>query len=352
MHFNCQGLGKFRQTADCPARVQSPQQFPEKALVMPDWRPAARLETLRLRAERMQQVRRFFQQRGLLEVETPMLSAAAGTDPNLDSLHSRYQGPGAPETGELYLHTSPEFPMKRLLAAGAGPIWQCCKVFRGGERGRRHNPEFTMLEWYRPGWDHHRLMTEVADLVSAVCGERPVVTRTYGELFRPLGVNAHTDDIDQLTAAAERLGIPLPHGLHRDALLDLMLSERIAPELGRGSIEFVHDFPASQAALARIRPDTPPLAERFECFVDGMEIANGFHELNDAAEQRSRFQADSEQRRLEGKPVPPMDERLLEALAASMPDCAGVAVGLDRLFMVALGCGRIDEVLAFPIERA
>lgn len=320
----------------------------------PWWDPAVhrdRRPFLLARARVVAALRRWFQAEGFLEVEPAILQRSPGNETHLHAFSTELIGPdGARE--RWWLHTSPEFAMKKLLAAGETRIAAFSRVFRNRDRSPQHDPEFTMLEWYRPGWDHHRLMTEVADLVSAVCGERPVVTRTYGELFRPLGVNAHTDDIDQLTAAAERLGIPLPHGLHRDALLDLMLSERIAPELGRGSIEFVHDFPASQAALARIRPDTPPLAERFECFVDGMEIANGFHELNDAAEQRSRFQADSEQRRLEGKPVPPMDERLLEALAASMPDCAGVAVGLDRLFMVALGCGRIDEVLAFPIERA
>jgi len=319
---------------------------------MTDWYPTATLDVLRRRALLMQGVRAFFNARGLLEVETPMLSRAGITDPNLDSLEAGYTGPGAPASGRLYLHTSPEFPMKRLLATGSGPIWQVCKVFRGGERGRRHNPEFSMLEWYRPDWDHLQLMDEVADLVRAVCGERPVRSRSYAQVFRPLQINAHTDGIGQLRQRAGALGIPLPGGLDRDGLLDLILSERIAPELGQGHVDFIHDFPASQAALARIQPGNPPLAQRFECFLDGMEIANGFHELGDAGEQRARFQAEGNARLLAGRTVPPMDEHLLDALAAGLPDSAGVAVGLDRLFMVALGCSHIDQVLAFPIDRA
>ncbi|MDN3517647.1 EF-P lysine aminoacylase EpmA [Aquisalimonas lutea] len=317
-----------------------------------NWRPAASLATLRARAELMDAVRRFFRERGLLEVETPLLSAAAGTDPNLEPLHTRYEGPEAPSDGLLYLHTSPEFPMKRLLAAGSGPVWQISRVFRGGERGPRHNPEFTMLEWYRPGWDHRALMVEVAELVAAVAGPRPVRERTHAEAFASLGVDPHRDDAAALDAAARANGVTPPDGLERDALLDLLFSHAVAPELGHGRIEFVHDFPAEQAALARVREGDPPVAERFECYLDGMEIANGFHELADAAEQRRRFVADQQRRRARGQPVPPVDERLLAALQAGLPDCAGVALGLDRLFMVALGARRIDEVLAFPLERA
>ncbi|MCH8506305.1 MAG: EF-P lysine aminoacylase GenX, partial [Ectothiorhodospiraceae bacterium] len=254
--------------------------------------------------------------------------------------------------GTLYLHTSPEFPMKRLLAAGSGPIWQICRVFRGGERGRRHNPEFTMLEWYRPGWDHHRLMNEVAELISAVVGARPSRTRTYRELFIPLGMDPHTVDVQQCRAVADTHGLAAPEDLGRDGLLDFLFSHLLSPELGRGCIDFVHAFPASQAALARLEQGQPPTAARFECFLDGMEIANGFHELCDAEEQRTRFEADLAFRGQQGLTTPPMDERLLHALAAGLPDCAGVALGLDRLFMVALGAGHIDEVLAFPLERA
>lgn len=317
-----------------------------------DWRPAVPLGRLRERAELLDRVRAFFRDRGLLEVETPLLSASAVTDPNLDSLATRYHGPGAPEGGRLFLQTSPEFAMKRLLAAGSGPIWQICHVFRGGERGPRHNPEFTMLEWYRPGWDHHRLGAEVAELVAAVCGPRPIRRRTYAELFLPLGLDPHVATPPQCEEAARRLGLEPPEGLDRDGLLDFILSHRIVPELGRGVIDVVHAFPASQAALARIEPGDPPLAARFECFLDGMEIANGFHELGDAEEQAARFRQDLQVRAERGVEQPPVDERLLQALAEGLPDCAGVAVGLDRLFMVALGARHIDDVLAFPLERA
>ncbi len=300
----------------------------------------------------MHSVRAFFQERDLLEVETPLLSAAAVTDPQLDGLAAFYQGVAAPADGRLYLHTSPEFPMKRLLAAGSGPIWQICRVVRGGERGRRHNPEFTMLEWYRPGWDHRQLMDEVAALIERLVGRRPVRRQTYAELFSPLGLDPHVADRDEIVRRAAELGLDPPEGLDRDALLDLILGVRIAPELGQGRLDFIEDFPVNQAALARIRPGSPPVAERFECFLDGMEIANGFNELADADEQRQRFQRDLATRRDQGRTTPPMDERLLAALEHGLPDCAGVALGLDRLFMVALGATRIDQVIAFPIERA
>lgn len=319
----------------------------------PDWQPSASLETLRARARLTAAVRDFFDQRGVLEVETPLLSAAAGTDPNLEPLVTGYDGPGAPESGALYLHTSPEFPMKRLLAAGSGPIWQISRVFRGGERGRRHNPEFTMLEWYRPGWDHHALMDEVAALVAHVLGDaRPVRVWTYAEACAPLGIDPHSDGDAELLERARDLGIAPASAMDRGGLLDLLLSHQVVPGLGRGCIDFICDFPVEQAALARIRRDEPPVAERFECYLEGMEIANGFHELGDAGEQRRRFQADQERRRRRGQAVLPMDNNLLAGLAAGLPDCAGVALGLDRLFMVALGATTIDEVLAFPLERA
>lgn len=318
-----------------------------------DWRPSASLTALQARARLLQAVRGFFSQRGLLEVETPMLSAAAGTDPNLEPLATHYAGPGAPADGTLYLHTSPEFPMKRLLAAGAGPIWQISRVFRGGERGRRHNPEFTMLEWYRPGWDHHALMDEVAALVAHVLGEaRPVRVWTYAEACTPLGIDPHVDRDAELLERARELGIAPASAMDRGGLLDLLLSHQVVPGLGWGCIDFICDFPVEQAALARIRTDEPPVAERFECYLEGMEIANGFHELVDAVEQRQRFVADQATRRDRGQSKPPLDEHLLAALNAGVPDCAGVALGLDRLFMVALGAASIDEVLAFPLERA
>lgn len=317
------------------------------------WRPGADLPMLRLRARTLDRVRAFFAGRGVLEVETPALSAAATTDPHIESFATAYRGPGrAP--APLYLHTSPEFPMKRLLAAGSGPIYQICKVFRQGECGRLHNPEFTLLEWYRPGFDHRRLMDEVEALVLPILG-RPAAERlSYAEAFaRHLDLDPHRADAATLAACAARHGIAVDGlGADRDGWLALLLTHLVEPHLGRGRPTFLYDYPASQAALARVRAGEPPLAERFELYVDGVELANGFHELADAAEQRRRFAADREARRAAGLPLVPMDEHLLAALAHGLPDCAGVALGFDRLLMLAAGVEEIGRVVAFPIDRA
>ena len=322
-----------------------------------DWRPTARREVLAARARTLGAIRGFFQQAGVLEVETPALSFAAGTDPALASLSTRYTGPAAPHGAALYLHTSPEFAMKRLLAAGSGPIWQLCKVFRDGERGRQHNPEFTLLEWYRPGFGLHDLMDEVAALLRAVRGDGLAEERlSYAMAFdRALGIDPHRADVDRLRAAARDAGLAGADALDlpgRDAWLDLLMSHCVEPALGAAGVTFVHDYPASQAVLARVRDGDPPVAERFEVYVRGVELANGFHELADADEQRRRFAADNARRRGTGLPEMPVDERLLAALAAGLPDCCGVALGVDRLVMLATGAARIDEVIAFPLERA
>jgi lysyl-tRNA synthetase class 2 len=247
--------------------------------------------------------------------------------------------------------------MKRLLAAGAGPVYQICKVFRDGERGRLHHPEFSLLEWYRPGWDHWRLMDEVAGLVRCVL-ERPampVETLAYRDLFLSrLRLDPFRAGSDELRERALAEGLAGAEGLDldRDGWLDLLLTHRLEDGLGRGRMTFVHDYPASQAALARIRPGPQPVAERFELYLEGLELANGFHELTDAGEQRRRFERDLATRRAMGLRAPPVDERFLAALEAGMPEAAGVALGLDRLLMVVTGAGHIDEVLAFPIERA
>ncbi|HEC15557.1 MAG TPA: EF-P lysine aminoacylase GenX [Sedimenticola sp.] len=323
----------------------------------PDWRPTASLEALQVRARLLAEIRAYFAGAGVLEVETPACSFHAATDPALDSFRISYTGPGAPAGRPLYLHCSPEFPMKRLLAAGSGAIYQICKVFRDGERGRLHNPEFSLLEWYRPGLDHHGLMAEVADLVNRVLPEsRPVEYLSYAEAFqRRLGLDPHAATMAELRACAAGQGIPEAGALElpsRDAWLDLLLTHCIEPGLGRGCLCFVYDYPASQASLARIRPGDPPLAERFELYVEGMELANGFHELTDAAEQRRRFERELGRRRAQRRHAVPIDENLLAALEAGLPDCAGVALGVDRLLMQITGAQRIDEVLAFPLERA
>jgi lysyl-tRNA synthetase class 2 len=320
-----------------------------------DWRPTAPLANLRARAALLARTRRFFADRDLLEVETPLLGAAAATDLHLASLSTTLH---AGDRRELWLQTSPELPMKRLLAAGSGPIWQLCKAFRDGESGRRHNPEFTMLEWYRPGWDHHRLMDEVEAFLQALLGDRLGLAAaerlTYREAFRRhAGLDPFTASLADLLAAADRLGAaiagPPPD---RDTILQVLLATVVEPRLGRGRVTFVHDFPAAQAALARVRDDDPPVAERFEAFVEGVELANGYHELADAAEQERRFRADLAERRKRGLPEPPFDARLLAALSHGFPNCAGVALGFDRLVMLAVGATHLEEVIAFPVDRA
>jgi lysyl-tRNA synthetase class 2 len=318
-----------------------------------DWRPTASPEMLRLRAKVLAQIRGFFTNREVLEVETPLLASAPVTDLHLQALSCRYRGPGADEGRKLFLQTSPEFAMKRLLVAETGAVYQICKAIRDGEAGGMHNPEFTILEWYRPGWNHHRLMDEVDELLQLVLGTAPGDRLTYATIFeRHASVDVFSASDEELVRRAETLGAAEPNALERDDLLDLLLSHVVEPQLGRNRPTFVHDYPASQASLARIRPGDPPVAERFEVFSDGIELANGYHELTDSAEQRQRFEADNAARRAAGLPEVPIDERLLAAMEHGLPDCAGVALGIDRLLMVAAGTREISDVLAFPIDRA
>jgi len=317
------------------------------------WRPTASIEALRLRAEILASIRAFFAERQVLEVETPLLASAPVTDLHLHALSCRYRGPGADEGLELFLQTSPEFAMKRLLAADSGPIYQICRAFRDAEAGRRHNPEFTILEWYRPGWDHHRLMDEVDELLGEILGTLSGERLTYRDAFaRHAGVDPHGDTDASLRSRVEDLGVMSARELSRDDLLDLILTHTIEPRLGHCQPTFIHDYPASQAALAQVRDGDPPLAERFEVFVEGLELANGYHELTDPAVQRQRFEADLAARRDAGLPEVPIDEHLLAALDHGLPHCAGVALGFDRLVMLAMGTRQISEVLAFPIDRA
>lgn len=315
------------------------------------WRPAASPRALRARAGLLGRIRGFFAATGVMEVETPNACRAATTDPSIESLRTACSG-----VGTLYLHTSPELAMKRLLAAGSGPIYQICKVFRDGERGRLHHPEFTLLEWYRPGWDERRLMQEVADLVRYALErpDLPLETFTYRELFQSrLGLDPlHAETRDLHRAAGQDMASAGDLDLSRDGWLDLLLTHCIEADLGRGRLTFVCDYPPTQAALARIRGGPLPVAERFELYLEGMELANGFRELTDAAEQRRRFAADLNRRAAQGQARPPVDEAFLAALEAGMPEAAGVALGVDRLLMAATGSRHIDEVLAFPVERS
>ncbi|MFO1401926.1 MAG: EF-P lysine aminoacylase EpmA [Steroidobacteraceae bacterium] len=319
-----------------------------------DWRPGASRERLELRAARLAAARAFFAGRGVLEVDTPVLVRRAVTDPHLHS--AQVQLPGCAEP--LYLHTSPEYAMKRLLAAGSGDIYQICHVVRGEERGRRHNAEFTLIEWYRLGAGIDALMDEVEELVrllAAPAAAAPARRLSYQQAFTAaLGIDPLAAAEAELRAAAARHGCDagaVPAG-ERDALLDLLMGMVVGPALGRGAPCFVHRYPASQAALARLDPADARVALRFELYLEGLELANGFVELTDAAEQGARFEADRRARLLRGLPAPPADERLLAALAAGLPQCAGVAVGFDRLLMLACGASDIGGVMAFTTDTA
>ncbi|MGD8742216.1 MAG: EF-P lysine aminoacylase EpmA [Granulosicoccaceae bacterium] len=315
------------------------------------WRPSASLATIRKRAELLQQIRAFFLARDVLEVETPLLSAAGNTDPNIESMSV------CPGHDTYYLQTSPEFPMKRLLAAGSGSIYQVCKVFRQGESGRFHNPEFTMLEWYRAGFDHHLLMAEVEQLLLQVLGQRITASHrlTYQDAFlQHAGFDPLTISNDELVSRAAELGFAEVIGLtvdDRDAWLELLFDQVVVPALPTGAIVFIHDYPASQAALAQVR-ESDGVAERFEVYIDGVELANGFHELLDAAEQLRRFEQDNRIRSGRGQGQVKPDQNLIAGLASGMPACAGVALGLDRLLMLLLDVDHIQDVLPFAWQRA
>ncbi|MBB5944465.1 EF-P lysine aminoacylase EpmA [Xanthomonas sp. 3307] len=313
------------------------------------------LSALQLRALLNAAIRGFFAARGVLEVETPMLSAAGNTEPNIDSFQTRFSGHVDAGQALRWLRTSPEYPLKRLLAAGIGDCYELGRVFRNGEAGGRHNPEFTMLEWYRVGWDHRQLIDETVELVRtalALVGRSATLqVLSYRDLFLQ-GL-----ELDPFTAPLEALQQPLrdiridADGLGRDDWLDLLMTHRLQPAFPADRLTVVHDWPASQCALARIRDGDPPVAERFELYLGGYELANGYHELNDAGEQRRRFLRDHALRQARGAVLPPLDERLLQALPA-LPDCAGVAVGVDRLLMAMRGTAQIGDVLAYDFAHA
>jgi lysyl-tRNA synthetase class 2 len=334
--------------------------------------PSASIELLRQRAAILHLIREFFRQRGVLEVETPLLCAAGAVEEHLDPVPARLRLPGAGPRGRAFeLVTSPEHSMKRLLAAGSGPIYQITRAFRDGERGRLHNPEFTILEWYRPGFDHHTLMEEVEDLVAtvldsgarqharapdtpggAVAGPvpRPFDRLAYGETFRRCaGIDPHRATIEELRRVA---GLSDEERGDRDALLDQILATRVQPLLGVVRPAFLLDYPASAACSARLRAGDPPVAERFELYVRGLEICNGYHELLDPAEQERRYASANRRRRAAGRRALRIDRRLVSALRKGMPPGAGVALGVDRLVMAALCLSSIDEAMAFPVELA
>lgn len=319
------------------------------------WQPTASIEQLRQRANVLAQIRRFFAERNVLEVDTPAMSHATVTDIHLHTFQTEFIGPGYADGSKLYLMTSPEFHMKRLLAAGSGCIYQINKAFRNEENGRFHNPEFTMLEWYRVGFDHHKLMDEMDALLQVVleCGHAERMT--YQQAFIDvLGVCPLEGTMAELKLAAEKLGlsdIAQPEE-DRDTLLQLLFSIGVEGKIGQTAPAFVYDFPASQAALAKINQQDSRVADRFEVYFKGIELANGFHELDDPQEQLKRFEQDNAKRIEMGLSPQPIDHHLIAALNSGLPECAGVALGVDRLIMLAIGCDHIDQITAFPFPIA
>ena len=317
---------------------------------MVDWQSSATLNTLKARASLLQQIRQFFAERAVMEVETPALSLGTVTDVHLAS----FLVPGVTDFGDSgYLQTSPEYAMKRLLASGSGPIYQICKAFRREETSRQHNPEFTMLEWYRPGFTLSELMDEVGNLLQQVlnCGEIP--RYTYRELFQQyLRIDPHDIDPQRLRdVVLSNINVDVA-GLNDTDCLQLLMSQCIEPGLPAAC--FVHGYPVAQAALARIEEDEQgvAVAQRFELYCGGMELANGYQELTDAGEQQRRFATDQARRQELGLPPIAADQRLLAALDHGLPDCSGVALGVDRLLMVKLELHAIEEVISFPGDRA
>ncbi|MGD9662319.1 MAG: EF-P lysine aminoacylase EpmA [Porticoccaceae bacterium] len=309
-----------------------------------DWQPSASLATLKKRAELLAQIRSFFSHCAVMEVDTPILGRRGVTDLHIDCVQARVCG----ET--RYMQSSPEYFMKRLLAAGAGAIYSLGKVFRDEEQGSRHRPEFTLLEWYRPGWDEYQLMAEVETLILSLAAEPLPVTRvSYGSLFESVtGLDPHAvDDLQLQEMAAASCGGDWRME-DRSTVLDVLFSMVVEPRLPPGLV-FIHQYPACQAALAQLDRDGNgnSIARRFELFLNRMELGNGYFELTDTEEQRQRFAADNALRQAAAKPQMIADEALLEALAAGLPSCAGVALGVDRLLMALLHLENIGQVVAF-----
>lgn len=310
------------------------------------YRPAPGRELLKKRAEMFDKIRTFMRDRAILEVDTPTLNKAGVPDPNIQNLSTSLHSPG--DTQRFYLGTSPEFYMKRLLAAGSGSIFQLCRVFRDDPAGQLHQPEFTMLEWYRLAYDHLDLMVEIDQLLQFL-GLPASQKREYGEVFKQhIHLDPHEAGLQQLKQHAREHGLQSEE-TDRAILLDFLFSHLVIPQLDRDTPVFIYHYPACQAALARLNNSSPACAERFELFYQGMELANGFHELTDATEQRRRFEDENRVRKERGQEAIILDEALLEALEKGMPDCAGVAVGLDRLLMTVLSQAHINDVMTFPL---
>jgi lysyl-tRNA synthetase class 2 len=316
------------------------------------WQPGIDPSSLRYRSELLQSLRSFFQQRQVIEVDVPVLARSTVTDINIESVNALASGNSG------YLQTSPEYFMKRLLAAGSGDIFCLGKAFRDAESGRRHNPEFTLLEWYRCGWDEHQLMAEVAELISQLANvgadaQLAVTKLSYGECFKSvLSVDPHSAKLASLQQMAVDASSESWAQESRANCLDLLFSLSVEPQLPNGLV-FIYDYPACQAALAQLHLNVQgqSVSRRFEVFFNSMELANGYMELTDAAQQRQRFEKEVELRSAQNKPAVVIDEKLMAALDSGLPPCAGVALGVDRLLMQLLGTDAIDQVMAFSWQR-
>lgn len=318
------------------------------------WQPSATIKQVQSRAQLLAQIRAFFYERNVMEVETPLLSHATITDPQLSPFTTTFLDPSSPEPKTLYLQTSPEFAMKRLLCAGSGDIYQLCKAFRNEESGRYHNPEFTILEWYRVNFDHHQLMDEVDTLLQTTLNTCQAERNTYQKAFmQHLNIDPLSADLAALKQLAHVHGFGNigAHETNPDTLLQLLFSHCVEPRIGQENPIFIYDFPASQAALARISSENKRVAERFEVYFKGVELANGFHELSDPKEQRERFEKEHNQIRAEQQ-IRPIDKNLLAALEHGLPNCSGVALGIDRLLMLKSEQTDIKDVLTMDISNA
>ena len=323
-----------------------------------EWQPTCSIELLRLRAQVFADIRQFFLTRAVLEVETPLLGNSCGTDPELDFFTTDYCAPPLQRT--LFMQTSPEFAMKRLLAAGSGCIYQIGKAFRNGESGRFHNPEFTLLEWYRVGFTLPQLMDEIAELMAVLfSGHRalkPTQRVSYQALFqRYTGLNPLAFSLQDYCAYAQANDVPeavslcgSDHGLW----LDFIFSHKVQPYLGESALCMVYGYPACQSSLARLNKDNSHVTDRVEVFINGIELGNGYYELTDAKEQGRRFDEEIAVRQQNKRPVTVKDQHLVSALEAGLPECSGMAIGLDRLLMLFSSRATINEVLNFPWHRA
>ena len=327
---------------------------------MTSWKPTATVDMLKTRARLLSKLRAFFAEKDIYEVQTPVLSHAGNTEPSIDTFITQQNENSNNPSQPSFLNTSPEFAMKRLLASGCGSIYQITPVFRQGEQSSKHNSEFTLLEWYRVDFDHHALMGEVNALLHYISKDFLTLERshfyTYQDaMIKFADVDPFTASNEDLKAAIEKAGIDvvgMDNDSSADSWLDLLMCQVVEKNLPKNCPVFIYDYPASQAALAKIRKGSPDVAERFELYINGMELANGFHELQDADEQSERFKSEQRLRKERGLPGIPADSQLIAALKHGLPDCAGVAIGLDRLLMVLTGTEHINDVLTFPFDRA